>query len=254
MANMYHEANRHGWDANARAGRGQIDQTMHWRECYADATHFFLAEEMIWMADVAGKSVGVLGSGDNLAAFALAGMGARVTSVDISEEQLRIADERATEVDADIRFVRADVTDLAELPDDSFDYVYTGGHVAVWVSDLWAYYREAVRILLPGGRLLINEYHPFRRSVWLGDDRTFNYFTRGPFTFDQAEEIPGAVPGTLPTYEFHWTVSDFVTAVQDAGAILLHLREVGEERECWESMDLAGLPRCLLLFAQKESK
>lgn len=249
--NEYHEANRRGWEARARAGGGQIDQSKQWRDCFAEAARFFLVEELTWLADIAGKSVCVLGSGDNLAAFALASMGARVTSVDIAEEQLRIAAERAEEVGADIHFVRADVTNLAALPDESFDYVYTGGHVAVWVADLWAYYREAVRILVPGGHLIINEYHPFRRAIGQWDDRLYHYFDRGPFTYDSNENLHFAEIDTLPAYEFQWTVSDFVTAVQDAGATLLQLREVGDGRECWEEMDLTGLPLCLLLLAQK---
>jgi 2-polyprenyl-3-methyl-5-hydroxy-6-metoxy-1,4-benzoquinol methylase len=38
--------------------------------------------------DLAGREVCVIGSGDNYAAFALAGLGARVTSTDVSEQQL----------------------------------------------------------------------------------------------------------------------------------------------------------------------
>jgi SAM-dependent methyltransferase len=249
MTNHYHEANRKGWDTAARAGCGQVDNSKNWRDCYFDSTIYFLAEELEWLNEIAGKKVCVLGSGDNVAVFALAGLGAIVTSVDISEEQLYIAAERTKEVNANINFIRADVTNLKEIPDNSFDLVYTGGHVAVWVSDLQAYYREAVRIIKPGGHLLINEYHPFRRSMQY--DKSFQYFNHGPFQYDKAEDIPGVEPGTLPTYEFNWTVSDFVSAVIDAGATLLQLREIGDESECWESMNLAGLPRCLVLLAKK---
>ena len=43
--------------------------------------------------------------------------------------------------------MEADVTDLSRLESSSYDLVYTGGHVGDWVSDLRAYYREAIRIL-----------------------------------------------------------------------------------------------------------
>ena len=64
-----------------------------------------------------------------------------------------------------VTFVRADVVDLSCLGDATFDLVYTGGHVALWVSDLQRYYGEAARILKPNGLLIVSEYHPFRR-VW----------------------------------------------------------------------------------------
>lgn len=53
---------------------------------------------MPFVKDVAGKTVCVLGSGDNEVAFALTGMGGKVTSIDISEERLRITKERAINV------------------------------------------------------------------------------------------------------------------------------------------------------------
>jgi SAM-dependent methyltransferase len=252
--NDYHEANRRGWNAAARAGQGQADKSRNWQECYTDPTRLFLETELRFLSDVAGKNVCVLGSGDNLAVFALAGLGATVTSVDISEEQLAIAAGRASELGISVDFVRADVTDLSALDGKTFEIVYTGGHVAVWVSDLRRYYREAVRILKAGGLFVVNEYHPFRR-LW--KDRrdalelAFGYFDRGPHQWDRADEIEGAAPGSLPSYEFHWTVSEFISAVVKAGTELLVVEEQGNEPEGWEIAPLTGLPQCLILIARK---
>ena len=91
----------------------------------------------------------MLGSGDNQVVFALAGMGAAVTSVDISE--IEAARSRAAALGLQIEFVQADVVDLSGLGDATFDAVYTGGHVAVCVSDLRRYYGEAARILKSDG-------------------------------------------------------------------------------------------------------
>ena len=133
--NTMHDANRKGWDAVSAKWQANIDARMDWRRVPENIRLVLDEEELGYLGDVSGRSACVLGSGDNLVAFALAGAGAKVTSVDISGTQLDVAAERAKEIGLSIQFHRADVTDLHELRDDAFDLVYTGGHVAVWVSD-----------------------------------------------------------------------------------------------------------------------
>jgi len=204
--NEIHEANRKGWDAVSPHWQAKVDVAKEWRRCHIDPSLALNEQELKYLGDISGKNACVLGSGDNLVAFALAGLGAKVTSVDISQKQLDIAAERATELGLDTIFIRADVADLSSLSDEAFDVVYTGGHVAVWVSDLRKYYWEACRILRRGGMFIVNEYHPFRR-IWKelpeGLEIEFGYFESGPHVYDRSEEIPGAEAGSLPSYEFH---------------------------------------------------
>lgn len=252
--NRYHEANRQGWDAVSDGWQANIDTQGLWRRCHLEPELALAQEELAYLRDVAGKSVCVLGSGDNLVAFALAGLGAHVTSVDISQTQLDTAARRADELALTIRFIRADVTDLREIEDESFDLVYTGGHVAVWVSDLNRYYAEAGRILKPSGTCLVNEYHPFRRIWKWGAPRLeleCGYLNRGPFEYDRSDQVDGAEPGSFPSFEFNWTVSDYVAAMQAAGCELLSLQEFGDAQQDWEGTPLAGLPECLLLVGSK---
>jgi len=255
--NEWHEANRRSWDAVSPQWQAKIDTRGEWRRAHLDPTVALRPQELAYLGDVAGKEVCVLGSGDNLVVFALAGLGAHLTSVDISQTQLDIAARRASELGLAITFVRADVTDLHVLADATFDVVYTGGHVAVWVSDLKSYYAEAGRILKPGGIFLVNEYHPFRRVWKYVPDRLeleFGYFDRGPHQYDRSEEVPGAAAGSLPSYEFHWTVSDFVSAVMDAGCELIALAEIGDGRQEWETLPVQGLPENLLLVGRKRAR
>ena len=163
--NDFHDTNCRRWEAAAASWARRADARGIWRKAHRDPTLALHAAELRWLDSVAGKRVAVLGSGDNQAVFALAGLGAEVTSVDISEAQLAVARERAATLGLEISFVRADVVDLSAFADATFDVVFTGGHVAVWVADLGRYYREAGRILKPGGRLIVSEYHPFHR-VW----------------------------------------------------------------------------------------
>ena len=195
---------------------------------------------------MAGQRIAVLGSGDNLVVFALAGMGAQVTSVDISENQLAIARHRAAELGLPVEFVRSDVTEMSALATGQFDLVFTGGHVAIWVSDLRKFYAEATRILRPGGRLIVSEYHPFRR-VWKDNTERLelfhDYFDRG---------LRSYATRCGSNHEFQWMVGDYVNAVIAAGCEVEAVEEFGTGSDGeWELAPVGGLPRVLLVVGRK---
>lgn len=225
-----------------------------WRKAHRDPVLALHPAELAWLRDVAGKKVAVLGSGDNQVVFALAGMGAIVTSIDISERQIEVARSRAAALGLQIDFVQADVVDLSVLGDATFDTVYTGGHVAVWVSDLYRYYAEAARILKPDGLLVVSEYHPFRR-VWRHSvDRLelrFNYFDRGPHRSEGGADVLYREPGDLEQFTFRWTVADYIGAILAARCELVHGEEFGDTCEEWEGVPMTGLPETLLLVSQR---
>jgi ubiquinone/menaquinone biosynthesis C-methylase UbiE len=254
--NELHEANRRGWDAISARWQSRIGEKGVWRRCHRHPELVFSHHELAWLQEVSGKRVAVLGSGDNLVVFALAGLGANVTSVDISQEQLNCGISRASELGLNVDFIRSDVTDLSELPDNSFDIVYTGGHVAVWVSDIFKYYHEAGRILRPGGLFIVAEYHPFRR-IFRAEGEAFliesPYLNRGPFAYDRAEEnsLDITLSAPLPSYEFHWTVSDFINAVVKSGCEIFDCREYGDKVEPWEDLPSCDLPETLLIASRK---
>ena len=251
----WHEANRRGWDAVSPFWQERVDQKGDWKRAHREPELVFGPEELSYFPEVRDCPVCVLGSGDNLAVFALAGMGAEVTSVDISQVQLDMAGQRADELGLHVRFLRGDVTELPQILDETFVFIYTGGHVAVWVSNLEAYYREAFRILRIGGCFILNEYHPFRR-IWAEDDQhliqEFSYFDRGPHQYDRSDEVAGAPPGSLPSYEFHWTVSDYIMAVKHGGFRLVAIEEVGVDRQAWECAPMQGLPEQLIIVGDKK--
>ena len=64
-------------------------------KAHTDPSLVFSTSEMLFVKGVMGKDVCILGSGDNEAAFAMVGLGANVTSVDISQRRLAVARERA---------------------------------------------------------------------------------------------------------------------------------------------------------------
>lgn len=256
ISNEMHLANKKRWEASAQRWAECTDSRGIWKRCHEDPTIVFSPTVLKYLSDIKGKRVAVLGSGDNEAVFALAGLGAQVTSVDISAKQLGFAAERAKILNLSIEFVQADVTNLATLEDAQFDLVYTGGHVAVWVSELQQYYREATRILKPGGWFLVDEYHPFRR-VWkqipnaleVGND----YYHRGPYEYTMGDDILYQKAGVHTCYEFHWTIGDFINAVIQAGCQIREIDEHGTYVGDWEVSPMQGLPEFFLIISQKQA-
>jgi len=255
MTRHFHAANRRRWDAGAAAWAHHADMRGIWKRCHRDPSLALHSAELKWLRGITGKNVAVLGSGDNQVAFALSGMGAKVTSVDISEQQLDVARKRAAVLGLRVEFVRADVVDLSSFGDATYDLVYTGGHVALWVSNLRRYYGEAARILKADGWLIVSEYHLFRR-VWKRSadslELAFNYFDRGPRRSEVASDVLYTAPGEFEQFEFHWTLADYISAILSSGCRLVHAEEFGDASERWEGAPVAGLPASLLLVGHRD--
>jgi len=214
-----HQANQKFWDESFEWWKETEDKRGHWQEAHRKPELVLCSTELGFLKGCTGKRACVLGSGDNEVAFALAGLGCEVTSVDISERRIEVAKERAKELGIKQYFIQADVCDLSMINDGSFDYVYTGGHMSLWISDIWKFYGEAGRILSNNGLLMINEFHPIRR-LW-SESKDYQpsqgYFDRGPhrFTNEEGKE----------TYEYYWTVADHIQAVINAGCRIEKMEE-----------------------------
>ena len=243
-----HKANQAFWEASTGWWHEKEDKRGLWMKAHKEPALVLSPGELAFLKDVGGYRVCVLGSGDNEVAFALAGMGAHVTSVDISTHRLEVAAKRACSLGLHLSFVQADVTDLAALEDGRFDWVYTGGHMSVWIADIQQYYAEAVRILAANGLFVVNDYHPMRRmwSDTKGAEPLHRYFNRGPYEYTSSEG--------LPTFEYHWTVADHIQAVVDAGCRIIKVDEHGEqiEDESWMEVNLDKFPAYLMIVGRKD--
>lgn len=254
MIKEHHEANRVRWEAAAKNWAENADSRGIWMRCHKEPELVFTPTAMSYLGEVQGKRVAVLGSGDNQAVIALAGMGAQVTSVDIAERQLEFAEQRCQSLGLSVDFVRADVTSMHMLGRGHFDLVFTGGHVAVWVSDIFQYYREAIRILKPGGFLLVEEYHPIRR-IWKESNNELvvgrSYYNRGPYKYLVNDDVLYEAKGELESFEHHWTISDMINATIAGGAVIKAVHEYGEDAGGWERAPMQGLPEWLLVVGEK---
>jgi SAM-dependent methyltransferase len=264
MTNDMHEANRQHWNAAAGWWRKLRDRDGLWRRCPQEPALAFdgSALETIQdaLGDLAGKAVCVIGSGDNYAAFALAGLGAAVTSVDISEEQLKVGADRARELGLEINFVRADATALEPLGDATFDLVCSSNGFFVWISEPAKVFAQVHRVLRPGGWYVFYDTHPFQRP-WKDQVEPIEmekaYWDTGPFE-EENDDV---------TYEFNWTMADMLNPLAASGLVLRRVIESPAKARFWQDHSYladgddslldwrnnprAGLPAWLTVAAQR---
>jgi SAM-dependent methyltransferase len=119
-----------------------------------------------WFGDIAGRDVLCLASGGGQQGPVLAAAGARVTVYDNSPRQLSRDREVAARDGLEIRTVEGDMRDLSAFEDASFDLVF---HPVsnCFVPEVRPVWREAFRVLRPGGALLVGFVKP---ETYLFDD------------------------------------------------------------------------------------
>lgn len=118
-----------------------------------------------WLGDVRGQAILCLASGGGQQAPVLAAAGARVTSFDLSGEQLDKDRHVASRDGLVIACEQGDMSDLSRFAAETFDVVF---HPVsnVFVPDVAPVWRECHRVLKPGGVLLAGFMNP---SLFLFD-------------------------------------------------------------------------------------
>jgi SAM-dependent methyltransferase len=220
-----------------------------------------------YMGNLQGKNVLVPSSGDNVAVYAFHLLGAKVTSCDLSENQITNAANIAKKNGWDIEFAIQDTMTLDKIADNKYDLVYTSNGAHVWIRDMPKMYQNINRVLKPGGYSIFFETHPMGRPF---DMTTYEVKIKQHYA-DVHIWANDAVPNYL------WRTQDFVNAVATNGFVIKEMLEfhsrpadlpchnylyvdVNDEKAVnnwpgdtfdWKINPWAALPSCLCLCSQK---
>ena len=100
--------------------------------------------------------------------FLLAGMGYRLTGVDLSSRSIDLAKQLGRELGfEDVVFAQGDFEALTDIPDNTFDGLVSFSTIR-YLPDPLAALREARRVVRPGGRVVVdfpNRYCPWFRFM-----------------------------------------------------------------------------------------
>ncbi len=173
------------------------------------------------LGDARGEQVLDIGCGEGRFSRLLAGLGAEVTGLDLTESLVERARELAVGGD---EYLVGNAETLADVGDGSFDLAVSY-IVLVDLLDYRGSIEAAYRVLRPGGRFVVCNIHPMRSAVpygWInqGGRKLFyavdNYWDEGPREFEWWGRS---------FVNMHRTLSSYVSAFVRAGFVLEGLDE-----------------------------
>ncbi|WJH32421.1 methyltransferase domain-containing protein [Paenibacillus sp. CC-CFT747] len=206
------------------------------------------------------KAVNLLGS-HGCKAVALALLGARVTVVDIASENARYARELAEAAGVPLRYLVSDVTQLPEEElDGSYDIAFMEFGILHYFTDLAPLMNTVYRLLRPGGRLVLQDFHPFTTKL-ISSKGTRHTTRKHKVTGDYFDEeltevevpylkfLPEDKQEELPkTLLRRWTLGEIVTSCAQAGLVIrLLLEEPNKSSEVYDK----GIPKTFTLVADR---
>lgn len=171
------------------------------------------------LADQRFASILELGCGTGKNTVFLAEIAERLHAFDFSEGMIQKAREKVKS--GNVRFEMADLTQHWNCDDSAYDLIACN-LVLEHIEDLSRIFSEAARTLIPGGKFLINELHPFKQY-----GGTKARFERGA---DVVE---------VDVFVHH--ISEFINEAQSHGLTLVKFDEY------WHTDD-AGKPPRLVSF------
>jgi SAM-dependent methyltransferase len=146
------------------------------------------------MAGVDGEDVLLLagGGGQQSAVFSL--LGARVTVVDLTPEQLEGDRKAAAHYGYPVTTIQGDMRDLSMLPDAHFARVYQPIST-LFIPDLREVYRGVARVLKPGGRYFADYAFPLLYMAGVGawNGEAYPLLVREPYRSGPIHETPDEV-------------------------------------------------------------
>lgn len=238
-----HEENRLSWNAATEAhNTHKKDQAGFLR----DRGHTLFPEELELLGDLHGKRLVHLQCNAGQDTLSLAKFGAIVTGVDISDTAIDFAWNLSKDSGIPATFLRTDVydwLDQAVETGEEYDIVFSSYGAICWLSDLHRWADRIGKILSPGGKLVLMEFHPFA-SIFEDDwSIKYDYFTAGKAMnwgdgigdyvalSGSALSPMGHLEGIKdfvnpnPCHEWVWTIGDILESVIAAGLTIKTFKE-----------------------------
>jgi SAM-dependent methyltransferase len=184
------------------------------------------------LGDLTGKAVLCLAAGGGQQSAAFGALGARVTVLDLSEEQLERDRAAAERYGHNVRLEQGDIRDLDRFDDGSFDLVWHAYSIN-FVPDPRPVIGGVGRVLRAGGDYVFMLANPFASGVLAHDWDGHGYPVHRPYVdgaaieFDDPDWVvgPGAQVAVPSPREYRHTLGRVLDELALAGLRPVRLRE-----------------------------
>lgn len=154
--------NEETWDELARNG---VLCSQPKLELTAEEAKAYINRHGFYNDNLEGKNVLCLACGGGQQSIAFALLGAHVTVVDFSKEQLEKDKLVAKKYQKDIEIIKSDMRDLSFAKDESFDIVYQPYSIN-YIPSTDEVFNEVVRVLKPNGLYDMMFHNPYVHGSW----------------------------------------------------------------------------------------
>ncbi len=182
------------------------------------------------LGEIRGKDILCLAGGGGRQSVAFALLGATVTVVDLSEEQLQRDRDAAAHYHVSLKTMQSDMRDLSLLSPKSFDIVWQP-YSLNFVPDARVVFGQVVRILRTNGLYHFNCANPFVSGLGEKDWNGEGYILKYPYR-DGAEitypdsswvyQSSGSIP---PVREYRHTLSTLINGLIERGFVIRHVSD-----------------------------
>ena len=244
------DTNKESWNLNAQRFYNEDELPLDYVNF--DSLDYPSDRDLNIIGDVKGLTVLEIGSGSCNCGIALARNGAKVTCLDISQEQLNIGQAVAKKAGVDISLVCSDMIDLSCITSDTVDLVISMSALD-YVEDFNKVCAEVSRVLKCGGRFVFCATHPVMFCVgatelWPEENAPPDYNYVGPVTWKWHKDDDFI----FTTYRRQ--ISDYVNALGRNDLLIKRMEELFPVTEDFDEKELAirkRFPSVLVVDAVK---
>lgn len=182
---------------------------------------------------------------------------ARCVGFDIADKFIEQGRLLAKTGNIDVEFVCTNIYDISTDYNNTFEIIYVTIGALGWLQDLDAYFKIVNRLLKIGGSIFIYEMHPMLDmfDAETGLEIKKSYFMTEPDVVEEAPDyLDPSVNVALPSYWFHYKLSDLISGCLDNGLTIKQFKEYAHDisgvYKDFEKLETRP-PMCYSLIAQK---